>query len=61
MGKSNSLSIDRIVFFGRTYAEYLSMFGLDESVLRQGRVLDCLCCASSFAAEAHQLGFDNRL
>ncbi len=58
MGKSNSLSIDRIVFFGRTYAEYLSMFGLDESVLRQGRVLDCPAGASSFAAEAHQLGFD---
>ena len=34
------------------------MFGLDESVLRQGRVLDCPAGASSFAAEAHQLGFD---
>lgn len=56
--KSDSLDIDRIAFFGRTYAEYMSMFDLNEQLLRQGRVLDCPAGASSFAAEAHQRGFD---
>lgn len=56
--KSESLDIDRIVFFGRTYSEYLSMFGLNEQLLRQGAILDCPAGASSFAAEAHQLGLD---
>jgi hypothetical protein len=54
----NHLNIDRIAFFGRTYAEYLSMFGLDETVMKHGRILDCPAGASSFAAEAHQLGLD---
>mgnify|MGYP001566723777 CR=1 FL=1 len=52
----NHLNIDRIAFFGRTYAEYLSMFGLNEQLLRQGAILDCPAGASSFAAEAHQQG-----
>ena len=52
------LDIDRIAFFGRTYAEYISMFDLDERLLRQGAILDCPAGASSFAAEAHQLGLD---
>jgi len=52
------LDIDRIAFFGRTYAEYMDMFGLDESIMKQGRILDCPAGASSFAAEAHQKGFD---
>ena len=56
--KGDSLDIDRIAFFGRTYAEYLSMFGLNEQLLRQGAILDCPAGASSFAAEAHQLGLD---
>ena len=54
----NRLDIDRIAFFGRTYAEYISMLDLDERLLRQGAVLDCPAGASSFAAEAHQLGLD---
>ncbi len=56
--KGDSLDIDRIAFFGRTYAEYLSMFGLNEQLLRQGAILDCPAGASSFTAEAHQLGLD---
>ena len=56
--KTNQLDIDRIAFFGRTYAEYMSMFDLDEQLLRRGAVLDCPAGASSFAAEAHQLGLD---
>ncbi len=55
---ANSLNIDRIAFFGRTYAEYLSMFDLNEQLLKQGSILDCPAGASSFAAEAHQKGFN---
>lgn len=55
---ANKLDIDRIAFFSRTYAEYMDMFDLDESLLRQGQILDCPAGASSFAAEAHQLGID---
>src|SRR3972149_2477049 len=53
---NSGLDIDRIAFFGRTYAEYISMFNLNEQLLRQGAILDCPAGASSFAAEAHQLG-----
>ncbi len=56
--RTNQLDIGHIVFFGRTYAEYLSMFGLNEQLLRQGAILDCPAGASSFAAEAHQLGLN---
>ncbi len=58
MPDNNRLDIDRIAFLGRTYSEYMSMFGLDEKLLQQGRVLDCPAGASSFAAEAHRMGLD---
>ena len=58
MRKSDYLDIDRIAFLGRTYAEYMDMFGLDESLLGNDRILDCPAGASSFAAEAHQRGID---
>lgn len=58
MADKRRLDIDRIAFFGRTYAEYMDMFGLDEKLLQQGRILDCPAGASSFAAEAYKLGFD---
>ncbi len=58
MTRTNSLQLDRIVFIGRTYSEYLRMFDLDESMLRSGRVLDCAAGPSSFTAEAHNKGLD---
>ncbi len=58
MKERDQLNIDRIAFLGRTYAEYMDMIGLDESLLRNGRILDCPAGASSFAAEAHQMGLD---
>ncbi len=54
----NKVNIDRIAFIGRTYAEYLSLFDLDENILKKGRVLDCPAGAASFAAEAVKLGMD---
>lgn len=58
MTRTNGLQLDRIVFIGRTYFEYLRMFDLDESALHNGRVLDCAAGPSSFAAEAHSRGLD---
>lgn len=58
MTSTNSLQLDRIVFVGRTYSEYLRMFDLDESALRNGPVLDCPAGPSSFTSEARDKGFD---
>ena len=58
MTRTNGLQLDRVVFIGRTYFEYLRIFDLDESVLRNGRVLDCAAGPSSFTAEASKRGFD---
>jgi hypothetical protein len=49
------LNIDRVAFIGRTYAEYMRMFALEEPSLRNRYVLDCPAGPSSFAAEAHKL------
>lgn len=58
MKAHDHLNIDRIAFFGRTYAEYMDMFDLNEDLLKQGHVLDCPAGASSFAVEAYQKGID---
>ncbi|MBU0675753.1 MAG: class I SAM-dependent methyltransferase [Proteobacteria bacterium] len=50
------LDLDRVVFIGRTFGEYLGMFDLDSSVLRCGSILDCGAGPSSFTAEAHRAG-----
>ncbi|WP_236575561.1 MULTISPECIES: methyltransferase domain-containing protein [Paenibacillus] len=49
-------TLERIVFIGRTYDEYMRMFGLDESDLEGKRILDCPGGACSFAAKAGELG-----
>lgn len=46
------LNLDRVVFIGRTLSEYMWMFNLDPSQLRDLRILDCPSGASSFVAEA---------
>ncbi|MGE5300688.1 MAG: class I SAM-dependent methyltransferase [Acidobacteriota bacterium] len=56
--KKERLDIDRVAFIGRTYDEYVRIFGLDDSLLGQGRILDCPAGAASFAAEACRSGFD---
>jgi ubiquinone/menaquinone biosynthesis C-methylase UbiE len=58
MTGTNGLQLDRVVFIGRTYFEYLRMFDLNESALRNGRVLDCAAGPSSFTAEARNKGVD---
>lgn len=58
MKHGSFLNLDRIAFLGRTYEEYLKIFGLDEDILRKGPILDCPAGASSFTAEAREKGFD---
>lgn len=37
----STLDLDTVIFIGRTYEEYLAMFGLREGELAGKRVLDC--------------------
>jgi len=46
------LNLDRVVFIGRSFGEYMSMFNLDLSKFRDLEILDCPAGASSFVAEA---------
>ncbi|MEK4155643.1 MULTISPECIES: SAM-dependent methyltransferase [Paenibacillus] len=57
-GAKGKLDLERIVFIGRTYEEYLRMFDLLESDLIGQRILDCPAGACSFTAIANQLGGD---
>ncbi|HEB01881.1 MAG TPA: hypothetical protein ENI12_01460, partial [Nitrospirae bacterium] len=46
------MKLEHIAFLGRTFKEYLDMFGLSEDDLKGENVLDCPAGPSSFAAEA---------
>ena len=50
------MKLEHIAFLGRTFQEYLDMFGLTEEELREETVLDCPSGPSSFTAEAHTKG-----
>lgn len=50
------LGLERIVFIGRTFDEYLRMFDLRPEELVERRILDCPSGACSFTAEANRLG-----
>ena len=52
MRKPEQLNLDRVVFYGRSLAEYEKFFNLDLSRLEGLTVLDCPSGAASFAAEA---------
>lgn len=51
-----SLELDRIVFIGRTYSEYMAMFDLHEDELKGRSILDCPAGACSFTAYASSRG-----
>jgi hypothetical protein len=57
-GAEGKLELERIVFIGRTFEEYLQMFNLKEADLVGGRILDCPAGACSFTAISNQLGSD---
>ncbi len=48
--------LDRVVFFGRTFEEYLDMFDLKFSDLGSKEVLDCPSGPDGFVAEAKRRG-----
>jgi len=47
---------EAFLFIGRTFEEYLSLFGLDRTDLASGPILDCPGGPSSFTAVASALG-----
>jgi hypothetical protein len=42
------LNLDRVVFIGRTFSEYMRMLNPDPSQLKSIKILDCPSGASSF-------------
>jgi len=58
MSNDGTLDLDRIVFIGRTYEEYLSMFNLTQADLEGRTILDCPGGACSFTAYANKRGAD---
>lgn len=55
-GEPAERTLERIVFIGRTYDEYMRMFGLDGQDIQGKRILDCPAGACSFTAQAGRLG-----
>ncbi|MFD2706751.1 SAM-dependent methyltransferase [Salibacterium lacus] len=56
--QSTKLDLEKIVFIGRTYEEYLDMFSLSVEELRGKRILDCPAGACSFTAMGQKNGLD---
>ncbi|BDG37230.1 SAM-dependent methyltransferase [Saccharococcus caldoxylosilyticus] len=54
----NKWDLNRIVFIGRTWDEYMRMFGLVKEDLVRRKILDCPAGACSFTAVSNQLGMD---
>lgn len=54
--QSTKLDLERIVFIGRTFEEYLDMFSLSEKELQGKKILDCPAGACSFTAVGNKLG-----
>jgi 2-polyprenyl-3-methyl-5-hydroxy-6-metoxy-1,4-benzoquinol methylase len=50
---AHTLNLDRVVFIGRTFSEYMRMFNLEPSQLSGLKILDCPSGASSSVAEAY--------
>ena len=55
MQETDQLHLERVVFYGRSLAEYKLFFNLDLPSLKGKAVLDCPSGAASFAAEAAPL------
>jgi hypothetical protein len=56
--KSTKLDLERIVFIGRTFEEYLDMFSLTKEELEGKKILDCPGGACSFTAVGNISGLD---
>ena len=55
MQETDQLHLERVVFYGRSLAEYKLFFNLDLPALKGKSVLDCPSGAASFTAEAAEL------
>lgn len=56
--KTDHFVFDKVLFFGRTYEDYLKMFDLDVSQWKDCRILDCPSGPASFVAKANEMGLD---
>ncbi|ULT59477.1 class I SAM-dependent methyltransferase [Neobacillus drentensis] len=56
--QSTKLDLERIIFIGRTFEEYLDMFSLSVAELKGKRILDCPAGACSFTAVGNALGLN---
>jgi hypothetical protein len=56
--QSTKLDLERIVFIGRTFEEYLDMFSLSEEKLQEKKIIDCPAGACSFTAVGNKLGLN---
>lgn len=56
---AKELDINRVVFIGRTFDEYMGIFNLSLEALKGKKVLDCPASACSFTAIASQKGIDS--
>lgn len=56
--QGTKLDLERIVFIGRTFEEYLDMFSLSAEELQGKKILDCPAGACSFTAVGNKLGLD---
>ncbi|MFC0470693.1 SAM-dependent methyltransferase [Halalkalibacter kiskunsagensis] len=56
--EETKLELERIIFIGRTFEEYLDMFSLTVQELKEKKILDCPAGACSFTAMGNKLGMD---
>ncbi|MFC7064154.1 SAM-dependent methyltransferase [Halobacillus seohaensis] len=56
--QNTKLDLEKIIFIGRTYEEYMDMFYLSEEFLKGKKILDCPAGACSFTAIGQKIGLD---
>ncbi|MGM7680632.1 SAM-dependent methyltransferase [Cytobacillus sp. Hm23] len=56
--QSTKLDLERIIFIGRTFKEYMDMFSFSEDDLSSKKILDCPAGACSFAAIGEKVGLN---
>jgi hypothetical protein len=56
--QSTKLDLERIIFIGRTFEEYLGMFSLSVAELKGKKILDCPAGACSFTAVGNNSGLN---
>ncbi|TSB45961.1 SAM-dependent methyltransferase [Alkalicoccobacillus porphyridii] len=54
--EEQSVGLEKIVFIGRTFDEYMSMFDLSLEEMKGKKILDCPAGACSFTAEGNNKG-----